>query len=238
MQIKTPHIVCEEGDFAKTVLMPGDPLRARYIAETFLEDSREIQNVRGILAFTGKYKEKTLSIMASGMGIPSMAIYSYELYKYFGVERIIRIGTAGSINNKLKLKDVIIAQGACTDSNFMSKYDLDGFYSPVADYDLMVSAVETAKKLGLDAKIGNVLTTDMYYYEKTEEYKKWAELGVFAVEMEVAALYVTAAKMGKQALGICTISNEINTENECTVEERQTALNEMIELALDTAIKY
>lgn len=238
MQIKTPHIIAEEGDFAKIVLMPGDPLRAKYIAETYLENAREIQSVRGILAYTGEYKGKVISIMASGMGMPSMGIYSYELYKFFGVERIIRIGTAGSINENLKLRDIVIAMGACTDSNYISQYDLKGNYAPIADYDLLKTAVDTTKELGHNAVVGNVLTSDIFYNECNEEFGKWAKLGVLATEMETAALYINAARLGKKALTICTITDEILTGNKCSVEERQLALNEMIEVALNTAIQF
>ena len=238
MQIRTPHIVAEEGDFAKTVLMPGDPLRAKYIAENFMENYREIQNIRGILAYTGEYKGKRLSVMASGMGMPSMGIYSHELYTYFGVERIIRIGTAGSISENVKLRDIIIAMGACTDSNYMAKYGLIGSYAPIADYDLLRTAVDTSNELGYNVTVGNILTTDTFYNETIDEYKKWAQMGVLATEMETAALYITAARLGKKALSICTISDEIFTQNIYSAEDRQKTLNEMIELSLNIAVKY
>lgn len=238
MQIKTPHIIAEEGDFAKTVLMPGDPLRAKYIAENFLKNAKEIQNVRGILAYTGEYKGKRVSVMASGMGMPSMGIYSHELYKYFGVERIIRIGTAGSISTKVNLRDIVIAMGTCTDSNYMSQYDLGGDFAPIADYDLLKTTVDTAKELGVKVAVGNILSTDTFYNETSEGCKKWAQMGVLAIEMEAAALYATAARLEKMALAICTISDEIFTGKACSAEEREQTLNEMIELALNTAIKY
>lgn len=235
MQIKTPHIVTEEGAFAKIVLMPGDPLRAKYIADTYLNNAEEIQNIRGILAFTGEYKEKRISVMASGMGMPSMGIYSYELYKYFGVETIIRIGTAGAINEKMKLKDIVIAMGACTDSNYIAQYNLNGNYSAIADYNLLKTAVDISEKLGHNTVVGNVLTTDVFYNESSDEYRKWAKLGVLATEMETAALYINAARLGKEALTICTITDEIYTGNKCSVQERQTSLGDMIEIALNVA---
>lgn len=238
MQIKTPHIVAEEGAFAKTLLMPGDPLRAKYIAETYLENVEEIQNVRGMLAFSGMYKGVKVSVMASGMGMPSMGIYSHELYTHFGVETIIRIGTAGSINEKIDLKDIVIAMGASTDSNYVAQYKIDGAFSSIADFELLNEAVIVSKEMNKNARVGNVLTTDIFYNDSTDAYEKWAKLGVLAVEMETAALYINAAKMGKKALAIYTITDEILTGNSCSAEERQNSLNEMIEIALNTAIRF
>lgn len=238
MQIKTPHIVAEEGAFAKTVLMPGDPLRAKYIVENYLDNAEEIQNVRGMLAFTGEYKGKRISVMASGMGMPSMGIYSHELYTEFGVERIIRIGTAGSINEKLKLKDIVIALGTSTDSNYINQYGLNGTYSIIADFELVNDLYEVSKQYGANALIGNVLTTDVFYNETLDQYKIWSKMGVLAVEMESAALYINAAKLNRKAVTICTITDEILTGNKCSAEERQKTLNEMIEIALNTAIMY
>ena len=238
MKIKTPHIIAEEGDFAKVVLMPGDPLRAKYVAENFMENSKQIQNVRGMLAYTGEYKGKRISVMASGMGMSSMGIYSYELYTYFGVESIIRIGTAGSINKELKIKDIVIAMGACTDSNYISQFNLNGYYSPIANGYLLKTAVDVAINGNYKIKVGNILSTDIFYNESNNVYKQWAKLGVLAIEMETAALYINAASLGKKALSICTISDEIFTGNECSAEEREKTLNQMIELGLNTAVEY
>jgi len=237
MQIRTPHIVAEEGNFAKVVLMPGDPLRAKFIAGTYLENVKEIQNVRCMLAFTGDYKGKKISIMASGMGMPSMSIYSHELYTYFGVETIIRIGTAGSINENVKVNDIIIAKGARTDSNIPAINGIKENYLATADSNLLKTAVDTAHELGYKSIVGDVITTDLFYHDSNEYYKNWMKLGVVATEMETCALYLNAAKDGKKALSILTISDEVFSGKETSAEERQEGLREMIELGLNTAIK-
>ncbi|MCL2860462.1 MAG: purine-nucleoside phosphorylase [Oscillospiraceae bacterium] len=234
MEVVTPHIRANKEDFAKTVIMLGDPLRAEHIATNYLKDFKKISGIRGIYAYTGSYKEKLVTVMACNMGMPSMGIYSYELFNIFGIERIIRIGTAGSINDNVKLKDVIIAMGACTDSNYIKQYNLNGSYAPIASYDLLRQAVDTAQKMDLSVTVGNILTTDVFYNSNIDSYKKWAEMGVLAVDMETAALYMTAARFGKQALMIGTISDEIFTGKACSPEERQTGFNNMIELSLNT----
>lgn len=233
----TPHIEANKGDFAETVLMPGDPLRAKFISENYLENAKLINQIRGILAYTGEYNGKKVSVMASGMGIPSMGIYSYELYQTFGVENIIRIGTAGAINNEIKLKDVIIAMGACTDSNYVSQYNLDGNYSAIADYSLLNKAVETAKQIELPVRVGNILTSDVFYDENKERYNNWAKMGILAVEMETAGLYMNAARLGKKALTICTVSDHLLKNEHCTAEERQNSFSNMMKLALEVATK-
>ena len=232
MEIQTPHIRANKEDFAKTVIMPGDPLRAEHIATNYLNNFKKISGIRGIYAYTGLYKEKLVTVMACNMGMPSMGIYSYELFNLFGVEEIIKIGTAGSINEKIKLKDVIIAMGACTDSNYMKQYNLNGSYAPIASYNLLRQAVDAAQNMGLNVTVGNILTTDSFYNANPDSYKKWSEMSVLAIDMETAALYMNAAKFGKQALMIGTISDEVFTGKTCSPEERQTGFNNMIELAL------
>lgn len=238
MEIETAHIKAKKGDFAKTVLMPGDPLRAKYIAENFLEDAKLISSVRNIYAYSGYYNGEKISVMASGMGMPSMGIYSYELFDKFGVERIIRIGTAGSINKDINLKDIVIGMGACTDSNFIGQFELNGNFAPVCSYELLEKTVEKAKELGLNIKVGNILTSDVFYNSSNDVYKKWSDLGVLAVEMETAALYINAAKFGRQALAIYTIADRIFENEHCTTEEREKAFTDMMKLALNVGRSY
>ncbi len=232
----TPHNSANPGDFAKTVLMPGDPLRAKFIAETFLEDAKLVNNVRGIHGYTGAYKGVPVSVMASGMGMPSIGIYSYELYDQYGVENIIRIGSAGAISAKLKLRDVVAAQGACTNSNFAHQYGLPGAFAPIADYTLLETAVAAAREIGVEMPVGNLLSSDTFY-DASQSSMKWAEMGVLAVEMEAAALYMNAAKLGKRALAICSISDSIVTGEELDAAERQTSFTTMMKIALETAVK-
>jgi purine-nucleoside phosphorylase len=232
--IPTPHITAKKGGFAQTVLMPGDPLRAKFIAETYLTDAVLVNNVRGVQGYTGLYKGKRVSVMASGMGVPSMGIYAYELFNAYNVDSIIRIGSAGGINEKLKLRDLVFALGACTNSNFASQYGLNGTFAPTASYPLLEKAVCKAREAGLQPKIGNVYTTDTFY-DESDSAVKWGKMGVLAVEMECAALYTVAARSGKNALCICTISDLIFSGEECTPEERQTTFTQMIELALEIA---
>lgn len=232
----TPHINAAFGDFAKTVLMPGDPLRAQFIAENFLENARLVNKVRGINGYTGEYKGKIVSVMASGMGMPSMAIYSYELFNFYGVENIIRIGSAGSINQNIKVRDIVVGMGACTNSNFASQYDLPGTFAPICSYELLKACVHTADELGIDVKVGNLYSSDTFYDDSASSVK-WAKMGVMAVEMESAALYMNAARAGKNALTICTISDHILTGEATTAEERQTSFTDMMRLALETAVK-
>ncbi len=232
----TPHNSAKTGDFAKTVLMPGDPLRAQFIAETFLNDSRLVNNVRGIQGYTGTYRNVPVSVMASGMGMPSMGIYSYELFSQYEVDNIIRIGSAGAISAKLKLRDVIAAQGACTNSSFAHQYGLPGPFAPIADYTLLETAVAAARELGVEMPVGNVLSSDTFY-DASGSTMKWGEMGVLAVEMEAAALYMNAAKLGKRGLAICSISDSLVTGEELDAGERQTTFTTMMKIALETAVK-
>ena len=231
----TPHIQATPEDFAKTVLMPGDPLRAQYIAQRYLENARLVNNIRGIQGYTGIYQGKPVSVMASGMGIPSIGIYSYELFKFFDVENIIRVGTAGSISEKLKLRDVVLGQGACTTSAWSSQYGLNGSFAPIADFTLLRKAAELAEQTGRRCVVGNILSADVYYDDDPHCLDAWKKMGVLAVEMEAAGLYMNAARLGKKALAICTVSNSILTGEETPAEERQTAFDDMILLALDLA---
>lgn len=232
----TPHNSANPGDFAKTVLMPGDPLRAKFIAETFLEGPKLVNNVRGIHGYTGTYKNVPVSVMASGMGMPSIGIYSYELYTQYNVENIIRIGSAGALSAKLKLRDVVAAQGACTNSNFAHQYGLPGTFAPIADYTLLETAVSAAREMGVEMPVGNLLSSDTFY-DASGSTMKWAEMGVLAVEMEAAALYMNAAKTGKRALAICSISDSIVTGEELDAEARQNTFTTMMKIALETAVK-
>ena len=232
----TPHNSAQKGDFAKTVLMPGDPLRAKFIAETFLEDARLVNNVRGIHGYTGTYQGVPVSVMASGMGMPSIGIYSHELYSQYGVENIMRIGSAGAISDKLKLRDVVAASGACTNSNFAHQYGLPGTFAPIADFRLLETAVQVARTMGVEMPVGNLLSSDTFY-DASESTMQWAKMGVLAVEMEAAALYMTAAYLGKRALAICSISDSIVTGEELSAQDRQTAFTTMMEIALKTAVE-
>ena len=233
--IPTPHITAKEGDFARTVLMPGDPLRAKYIAENFLTDAVLVNNVRGVNGYTGMYNGKRVSVMASGMGMPSMGIYSYELFKFYDVDNIIRIGTAGSLQPDLKIRDLAIAMGACTDSNYAAQYELPGHFAPIASFDLLRKAVDQAEKMGnVGYKVGNVASSDVFYSERPT-MEAWQKMGVLAVEMETAALYMNAARTGKNALTICTISDSLVTGEVTTSEERQTSFADMMKVALEIA---
>ena len=232
----TPHNSAQMGDFAKTVLMPGDPLRAKFIAETFLKDARLVNNVRGIHGYTGTYKGVPVSVMASGMGIPSMAIYATELYEQYGVENIMRIGGAGAISPKLKLRDVVAAQGACTNSAFASQYELPGTFAPIADFTILETAVATAREMGVEMPVGNLVSTDNFY-DVGSRTLEWGKMGVLAVEMEAAALYCIAANLGKRALAICSISDSLVTGEELSSEDRQTTFTTMMEIALKTAVR-
>ncbi|MBO4848006.1 MAG: purine-nucleoside phosphorylase [Clostridia bacterium] len=235
MSVPTPHINAKVGDFAKTVLMPGDPKRAKFIADNFLTDAVLVNDVRGVQGYTGFYKGKRVSVMASGMGMPSIGIYSYELFNFYGVENIIRVGSAGSLHKDLHIRDIVLGQAACTNSNYVSQYGLPGNYSPIASYKLLRKAADAAEKMGLNYMVGNVLSSDTFY-DDSMGTMKWAKMGVLAVEMEAAALYMNAARAGKNALCICTISDSIvNDEPETTAEERQTSFTAMMELALEVA---
>ncbi len=238
MSISTPHINLPEGvTFAKTVLMPGDPLRAKMIAETFFENPVLINNVRGIHGYNGTYKGHKVSVMASGMGMPSIGIYSYELYNFFGVENIIRVGSAGGLSSEVKLRDIVAGLGANTNSNFASQYGVRGTIAPTCSYELLCAAVNSAEDLGLSLKVGNLFSSDTFYDADPDCLKKWAEVGSLAVEMEAAALYLTAKKAGKKALAICTISDIPATGEGCSAEERQNTFTDMMKIALETAAR-
>ncbi|MBE5922013.1 MAG: purine-nucleoside phosphorylase [Lachnospiraceae bacterium] len=234
----TPHNSATPEDFAKTVLMPGDPLRAKKIAETFLENAKLVNNVRGIGGYTGTYKGERVSVMASGMGMPSMGIYSYELYEAYGVERIMRIGSAGAIQEKVKVRDIILGIGACTNSNYASQYKLPGTFAPVADYAMLAEAVQIAQRKGLSYHVGNFLSSDTFYNDDITATEQWRKMGVLAIEMEAAALYMNAARLGKQALSICTVSDHILTGEALDARERQDSFTQMMELALDVAVAF
>lgn len=234
--MSTPHNRAEKGDFASTVLMPGDPLRAKYIAETYLEDAVLVNDIRGMLGYTGYYKGKKVSTMGSGMGIPSISLYAHELYDQYGVESIIRVGTCGGYSPKVGVGEVIIAQGACTNSAWLSHYGLQGTFAPISDFGLLMKAKLAADRMGIKAEVGNILSSDYFYNPEPEAWKKWSEMGVLGVEMESAGLFATAASLGKKALTILTVSDHfVLEEADLTPLERQTALDEMIRIALDTA---
>ena len=231
----TPHNKAEAGDIAKVVLMPGDPLRAKYIAETYLTEVKCFNSVRNMLGFTGKYRGKELSVMGGGMGIPSISIYSYELYKFYDVDTIIRIGSAGALQEDIALKDIVMAQGACTDSRFAYQYELPGTFAPIADFSLLEKAVAEARALDIPFKVGNVVSSDIFYNAYPDVAKKWADMGALCLEMEAAALYMNAAKLKKKALAILSISDHIIKGTGLSAEERQTGFSNMMEIALRMA---
>ena len=233
----TPHINAAPGDFAKTVLMPGDPLRSKFIAETYLEDRRLVNYVRGVQGYTGTYKGVPVSVMASGMGMPSIGIYSYELFNFFGVENILRVGSAGAISEKLRVRDIVLGQGACTNSAYGDQFGFRGHFAPIADFTLLSSAAAIAGEMGLRYAVGNLLSSDPFYNDDKDANAPWIKLGVLAVEMEAAALYYNAARARKKALAICTISDHILTGEETTAEERQNSFTQMMELALEVAVR-
>ena len=226
----TPHIGAKFGDIAETVIMAGDPLRAKFMAEKFLENPVEFNHVRGMLGFTGTYQGKRISVMGHGMGMPSIGIYTYELYNFYGVNTIIRVGSAGSINMDLHIGDIAIAMGACTNSNYVAQYELPGTFAPIADFSLVRAAAEACERFGYNYKVGNVFSSDTFYSDNPQN-DKWMKMGVLAVEMEIAALYMNAARAGKRALGICTISDHILTGEATTAEERQTTFTHMMDVA-------
>ena len=234
--MSTPHNAAQKGDIAKTVLMPGDPLRAKVIAENYLSDVVCYNTVRNMLGFTGLYKGERVSVQGSGMGIPSIGIYSYELYNFYDVENIIRIGTAGGIGRDIKVRDLVAGMGACTNSNYAAQFGLPGTIAPIADYGLLKSADSAAAELGLELKVGNLLSSDVFYHPNAQN-DKWADMGVLAVEMESAGLYLNAAKAGKKALCICTISDIIATGEGLSAQERQDSFHDMMKVALEVAIK-
>ncbi len=232
----TPHNTAKKGDIAKVVLMPGDPLRAKYLAENYLEDAVCFNEVRGMYGYTGTYEGKRISVMGSGMGIPSIGIYSYELFAFYDVEAIIRIGSTGAINKDLGLGDIVIAQGSSTNSAFAEQYKLPGTFAPLADYELLEKSVSVARELGLKFKVGNILSNDVFYTIDPEDNDRWERMGILGAEMESAALYMNATYLGKRALGMFTVSDLIFDETQSmSAEARQTSLTDMMEVALKTA---
>ena len=229
-QTPTPHIGAKYGDIAETVIMAGDPLRVKFMAEKFLDDPVLFNNVRGMLGYTGTYQGKRISVMGHGMGCPSIAIYAYELYNFYGVKTIIRVGSAGSLHPDLHIGDLVIAMGTCTDSNFVDQYQLPGHFAPIADFELLRKAANACERLGYRYMVGNVLSSDVFYSENPAN-DKWMNMGVLAKEMEIAALYMIAARVGKKALGICTVSDHILTGEETTAEERQLTFTKMMDVA-------
>lgn len=226
----TPHIGAQYGEFAKTVIMAGDPLRAKLMAERYLENPKLVNNVRGMLGFTGMYKGKEISVMGHGMGIPSIAIYTYELFNFYDVDTIIRVGSCGSRQMYVNLGDLVIAQGACTDSNYAAQFNLNGTYAPIADFDLCRRAVDACEKFGYTYHVGNVFSADSFYCED-ERKTNWTKMGVLADEMEAPALYMNAARARKHALCICTVSDHILTGEATTAEERQNTFTKMMDVA-------
>ncbi len=231
----TAHNSAKKGDFAKTVLMPGDPLRAKYIAETYLENSKQVTAVRNMFGYTGTYHGKEISVMGAGMGMPSIGIYSYELFHFYDVENIVRIGSAGALQDHMKLMDVVIGMGACTDSNYAYQFGLPGTFAPIADYELMNKAIQAAHAQGTNVVVGNVLSSDVFYNARDDVNDLWRGMGVLAVEMEAAALYMNAAKAGKRALCMLTISDLIYTGESLSAEDRQLGFKKMMEIALELA---
>ena len=234
MSVPTPHITAKEGDFARTVLMPGDPLRSRFIAETYLDNPVLVNNTRGVQGYTGTYKGKRVSVMASGMGIPSIGIYSYELFSFYGVENIIRVGTAGGIADTVHIRDVVFGMSAYTNSNFGRQYGFDGNVAPCCSFKLLDAAVRAARGMGIEPNVGAISSSDIFY-DESGSAKVMKKLGVLATEMEAAGLYLNAARLGKNALAICTISDHLFTGESLSAEERQTTFTQMMEIALEIA---
>ena len=231
--IPTPHIGASEGEIADKVIMAGDPLRAKFMAETFLTNPVQYNAVRGMLGYTGEYKGKRVSVQGHGMGIPSIGIYTYELFNFYGVKRIIRTGSAGAYHPDLQLGDVVLGMGACTDSNYADQYNLPGVYAPIADFGLLSAAAAKAEAMGINYKVGNILSSDVFYGDDAERWHQWQKMGVLAVEMEAAALYMNAARSGNEALCICTISDSLVHGTACSAEQRQTSFTNMMEIAFD-----
>lgn len=232
----TPHNEAKRGDIKDTVLMPGDPLRAKYIAENFLTDVKQFNAVRNMFGYSGKYKGKELSVMGSGMGIPSIGIYAHELYEQYDVKNIIRVGSCGAYSKDLKIFDLVIAMGASSDSNFAHQFNLPGIISAICDFDLLRKAVMSAEKLDMNVRVGNVFSSDIFYNNNEDEWKRWEELGILAVEMECYGLYLTAQKLGKKALGILTVSDSFHLTEQTTPKEREKSFNDMILVALESCL--
>ena len=235
MPIPTPHIAAKKGDFAQTVLMPGDPLRAKFIAENFLDKPVLVNNLRGVQGYTGYYKDKRVSVMASGMGQPSIGIYSYELFNFYDVENIIRVGSCGCFDKDLHVRDLILAMGACTNGNYAAQFALPGTFCPIADFGLLKKAVSECEKNALNYKVGNVLSSDMFY-DDADSDMLWTKMGVLGVEMEAAALYMNAARAGKKALAVLSVSDSfVHKEENLSGDEREKSFTDMIKVALEIA---
>ncbi|SDB24174.1 purine-nucleoside phosphorylase [Butyrivibrio sp. INlla16] len=232
-----PHIGAEPGDFAKTVLMSGDPLRAKFVAENYLTDVKCVNEIRGMLGYTGKYEGKEVSVMGHGMGIPSICIYTYELYNFFDVDNIIRIGTAGALQDSIRARDLIFAVGAHYDSTYGQQYGLVGCFCPTATYSILERAVNKARERGVRYHVGNVFSTDIFYSDTLDRYARYRDFGTLAAEMETSGLYMNAADAGKNALSILSVSDHLFRKDNITPEERQTTLTDMIEIALQTAVE-
>ena len=231
--MSTPHNEAGKGEIAGTVLMPGDPLRAKYIVDHYLEGARCFNTVRNMLGYTGTYQGRKISVMGGGMGMPSIGIYSYELYHFYDVEAIIRIGSAGALQDDLNARDIVIGMGACTNSDYASQYRLPGIFAPIADYGLLKRAVEAAERKEIPVKVGNILSSDIFYNDDDSVNEKWRRMGVLAVEMEAAALYMNAARAGRKALCILTISDHLFKEQNLSARDRETSFTQMMEIALE-----
>lgn len=236
--VTTPHINAQKDAFGKTVLMPGDPLRSKFIAENFLENAQLVNNIRGIQGYTGTYQGTKISVMASGMGMPTIGIYTYELFHFFDVDNIMRIGSTGAMQENVKVRDIVFGMGACTNSNYASQYGLGGTFAPIASYSLLKQAVAQADKVGANYHVGNILSSDIFYNDNPKANEGWQKMGVLCVEMEAAALYMNAARCKKNALAILTVSDSLVTGEETTAEERQNSFTQMMEIALNTAGAY
>lgn len=232
----TPHINAEKGDFADVVLMPGDPLRAKYIAETFLENAREVNNVRGMLGYTGRYQGRAISVMGHGMGIPSCSIYTKELITEYDVKTLIRVGSCGAVREDVKLYDVVIGMGACTDSKVNRLRFKDHDFAAIADFSLVCNAVDAAQDKGITVRVGNLFSADLFYTPDPQMFDVMEKYGILGVEMEAAGIYGVAAEFGAKALAICTVSDHIRTGEQTTSHERQTAFNDMITIALESVL--
>ncbi|MDO5715678.1 MAG: purine-nucleoside phosphorylase [Tissierellia bacterium] len=228
----TPHINAKKGDFAKTVLLPGDPLRAKFIAENFLEDAQLVTDVRNMLGYTGTYQGKKVSVMGSGMGVPSIGIYSHELITEYGVENLIRVGSCGTYQEDINLYDIILVQGASTNSNYDATYQLNGKIAALSSWELLYQSYEVAREMGIKPHVGNVLSSDIFYHDDPNEWKNWQKMGVLAVEMESFGLFLNAQRLGANALTILTVSDSLVTHEETTSEEREKSFTEMMEIAL------
>ena len=229
----TPHIGAKRGEIAERVIMAGDPLRAKFMAKRYLENPKLVSQVRAMYCYTGTYKGKEVTVMGHGMGISSIGIYTFELFNFYGVKRIIRTGSAGAYQPNLHIGDIVIAQGACDNSNYAVQYGLPGTFAPIADYEMLCAAVEKAKAMGVNYAVGNILASEIFYNDDPEAWKSWQKMGVLAVEMEASALYMNAARSGNQALCICTISDSLVTHEETTSEQREKTFTDMMEIAFE-----